>query len=218
MTALIVTTIIISAIVAVFYIPIYADIVLGEENQVEAGWLFLKFQVFPQIEKPEKEKKKKTTQKRKTTKKATTEEKTKTKTTSEDFAAMLGIIKSSINDLKAYFKALLKALNIRKLQIDWKIGGEDAAEIALSYGKNNAIFYTTYAVIATFIDIKPKKIMIYPDFVAENSKINAKFRVNIIPAKVISATFGFGINMLIKFLKNKNKNEKAVVNNESTSN
>lgn len=209
---------IITFIVAIFYIPIYADIVFGSETKITIGWLFIKKMVYPTPPKTKKDKNKKTT----TPKPKTDEDKNKkNKTfTSENFAEVLGIIKESLGNLKDYFKALLRAFNIRKLNVVWKISSDDACKTAVDYGKYSGLFYTVYAFVSNYVDIKPKRIDISPDFTQEKSTINGSLKINLIPAKIISSTVIFAIKTLIIFVKNKNnkKNEKVVKNYESAPN
>ncbi len=210
MKAFVIILAVIICIVSVFYIPVYFDIELGKKNNVVFGYLFFKKLIFPN-DKPKKDKEPKKQKKKSKKSPQKNKPKPKKETTSSDFNEILNTLKEQLPNIKKTTKALLSAIKIRKLNVNWRIGSDDAFDTAMKYGKYNGGFFIVYGMLSNIISIKPEKINIYPDFLSEDEDIDVKMRIYISPAKVISAAVGFAVGFIKSYLNtNKNNKEKAV--------
>ena len=216
MKALIIIFSIIILTVLFFRIPVYADLVLGEENSVIIGYMFFKKKIFPSEKKEKAEKSTKKTVNKKQKKEEKKPKQPKKETDGEGFKEILEIIKAELPNVSAYIKGILGAVKIRRLNILWRIGGEDACETAVKYGKCSGLFYTVYGMVSGLIDIKTENVDISPDFLSEEGKFNLKTRIYVIPSKIISSTVVFAFKFIIDYIKLNNKNEKVECKNEST--
>ena len=213
MKTLIIIIFIIITVILFFKIPVYADIVLGGENSVTIGYMFFKKKIFPS---DKKEKVKKSAEESSEKKEKTKKKKPKQKTDSEDFKEILEILKKELTNISVYVKGLLKAVKIKRLNIIWKISGEDACETAIKYGKYSGLFYSVYAILSEFIDIKTENADISPDFLSEEGSFNLKARIYLIPSTIISSTVVFVFKFIKDYLKLNNKYEKVECKDEST--
>lgn len=117
--------------------------------------------------KPKKPKKQKTKEASKDQKKeAKTEEKSaRPKTPTE----ILELVRRIAVSASAGMRILAKGLWIRGLEIVIPIGGDDAAEIAITRGRLQGVFATTYAALENIVKIQYKRIDLIPDFADQHT-------------------------------------------------
>ncbi len=103
-----------------------------------------------------------------------------------------------------YFKKLLKAVRITKLDIELTSGKEDAYEAAMMYGKLNAALYNVIALLSRIFTVR----------VLKNTKVNCVFDekkfeydvstvVLVRPSTLIAIVFCVGVNFLRIFIREK---------------
>lgn len=107
-----------------------------------------KFRLYPQKEKKQKNSKKKNIKPQQS--EQTTQKANKT----NDIKETLEFLNSSTEELKR----LLKKLVIDNALVKIEVGGEDAAEISIEYGKTNAYIYSIFGIAKTLFSIKKSKI------------------------------------------------------------
>lgn len=72
---------------------------------------------------------------------------------------------------------LALSLHKARLCFEVKVGGEDAAEIAVGTGKMSAYLHTAAAVFANLINIKKRRITVRPDYNSKKSEYNLSARL-----------------------------------------
>ena len=85
-----------------------------------------------------------------------------------------------LSDLLSAGGALGKlALTLHKARLcfDVKVGGSDAAEIAIGAGKMSAYLHTAAAVFANLVNIKKRRITVTPDYNSQKNKYNLSARL-----------------------------------------
>ena len=205
----------------------------NEEFYVDVKYAFLKFRIYPQDEKnPKKIEKKKRKEERKKAKE-NAKKAVKTETVSEDETVTETKSQSTktatkkgkkvktkkekkfdlqqVSDLLDMLQGIGKHLvnlihNIRiNLWLDLSIGGEDAAEAAINYGKYNAVVWTLIGQASGIMTVKPQKVNIKCDFEYDRLKFDlfAKIKLRLITVLVI------GLCILFRILVNNIKKGKV---------
>ncbi len=96
---------------------------------------------------------------------------------------------------------ILRKVYFDNMIIDFKIGGEDACEAALNYGKINAVFYNALTLLRTFFTVSVRTVDIVCDFNSKESVYDGEVTVRLKPITVINAA----IVALVGYLKHKNE-------------
>ena len=156
----------------------------NEEFYVDVKYAFLKFRIYPEEEKnPKKIEKKKRKEERKKVKEnakkavqtetvsndETVTETQTTKTATKKVKKVkpkkekkfdFGQISDLLDMLQGIGKHLVNLIhNIRiNLWLDLSVGGEDAAEAAINYGKYNAVIWTLIGQASGIMTVKPQKV------------------------------------------------------------
>ena len=203
----------------------------NEEFYVDVKYAFLKFRIYPQDEKnPKKiEKKKRKEERKKANENAKKAVKTETVSNSETLTETqstktdtkkvkkvkpkkekkfdFGQISDLLDMLQGIGKHLVNLIhNIRiNLWLDLSVGGEDAAEAAINYGKYNAVVWTLIGQASGIMTVKPQKVNIKCDFEYDRLKFDlfAKIKLRLITVLVI------GLCILFRILVNNIKNRKV---------
>lgn len=81
------------------------------------------------------------------------------------------------------------------IDLDVKVGGEDAADAAVQTGRLSAYFHTAAAALANFIKINKRRICVYPDYDCEDTEITFSGRFWSRPASYI-----FNIHKIVPLL------------------
>ena len=77
-----------------------------------------------------------------------------------DMAENLQLLKN----IAPHIKKLLGKITIYDVYIDFVIGGEDAAKVAISYGVVNAFLYSFLGWLNCFFKLKIREVKVEPDF------------------------------------------------------
>ncbi len=160
-TALLVLLIVLAAIALLFLLlccPLFVNIsYVGQKTQVYLRYLFIKIRLYPQ----KKSKKKK---KNKNEKKERTSDKSAVPKKSDDafFDKAQKIV--SLISSGGRVLGLVLSMHNAKFNLSIKVGGEDAAEIAIKCGRLSAFFHSAAAVISNAVNIRSREISIYPDY------------------------------------------------------
>ncbi len=72
---------------------------------------------------------------------------------------------------------LALSLHKARLCFDVKVGGEDAAEIAVGTGRMSAYLHTAAAVFANLVNVTKKRITVTPDYNSKDSEYNLSARL-----------------------------------------
>lgn len=118
-----------------------------------------------------------------------TENKPKKKPALED---ILEVAKLAVNSLGKPLKKIIKRTIIAHLSLDIRVGGEDAAKTAISFGAANFAVGSALGWLDTFFTLKkPDYINITADFASEETKIDCYCEIKLVLAAGIAFFFTF---------------------------
>ena len=126
--------------------------------------------------------------------------------------------------LSAYVVGMLAGFPIGALTVlsqykQGRIGGEDAAEAAVSYGKACAVVYPSVSLITQICNCRSLKVLVSPDFTdGSDSKANCKVVADIRTFWLIKAVFVHGFKAISLLIKYKKAQEKVSSKEESSKN
>ena len=195
--------IILGAIVAGFTLLLLQSIVLHaryddtlgesmeEKLSLTASFLWFRFPLFPFV-KREKAPKQEAPQKKQSTAKKPKEKKQKGDV-QETVNLILDLIYAVLHPLRVF----ARRFRFRKVQIEVIVGGEDAAETAINYGKISALVYGGMALLRNAFRIKVDRIHVGCDFKATETTERVSFLIKIRLTAILAAAFC----MLGRFLK-----------------
>ncbi len=194
-------------ILLILMIPVRAVIDYKEKLTVKIKFLF--FFTYDLI--PGKKKKKEEAKKEQPAKepKPAAEKKPKRKRSLEEIIDMIIDI---VNKYGPGAKMILRNVRLHRLELYWKISGEDAADCGIKYGNTCAWLSSVLAFFRNFIKIEHPKFKIFPDFLAAEDEIygGADIECNPLIVLIGAARMGFVfLKELFKGLKQKKKRRKA---------
>lgn len=100
---------------------------------------------------------------------------------------------------------LFGGIHIDDLMIDFRIGGEDACEAAVNYGKVSAVVYNVISVIRIWFPITVKTVDINCDFNSKKSVYDAELSVKLGLGTAVAVL----LTVLWGYIKNKNELDNA---------
>ncbi len=172
--------------------PVCANIVYDGEFTADVSYIFLKFRVFPAKPKDETKKKKKP----KETKKKEPEEKETLGEKLEKLQKTVESVKELMAAAKGPLRLLLKSIALFRLELRIVIAGEDAAKTGESYGKLCAVTYPLAEQLRRIKRPWHEDISICPDFIRQDSSVNARAKLGIMPVSVIAAVIAFAFSYI----------------------
>lgn len=188
--------------------PLRAEVFFREELRLRLGWMFLSFQVLPpKEEKPEKKKKprkKKSSGKKPPAPAKKPEEKKpgglallKEIFHYEGVPGLFAFLKDLAGIAAGTAKKLFAHLTVKKFDLLVVVGGEDAAETALQYGKLCGAVYPAVSMLLSACKCRRYGVTIVPDFDARETQAVFSARVKI---RVIFLLW-YGIGALWAFVR-----------------
>ena len=160
--------------------------------------------------KPKKEKKEKKSKKKddeKKDEKTDSEEKPKKKLSLED---IFEVVKLAMNSLGKPLKRILKRTIFDHLALQIRVGGEDAAKTAISFGVMNIAVGNALGWLDTFFTLKkPDVINITADFQSEKSSYDCYCEIKLVLAAALAFVFTF-IGRAIKYYFTHNRTRAAI--------
>ena len=109
------------------------------------------------------------------------------------------------NCVKKPLIKLFGGIHIDDLMIDFKIGGEDACEAAVNYGKVSAVVYNAISIIRIWFPITVKTVDINCDFDSQKSVYDAELSVKLGLGTAVAVL----LTALWGYIKNKNELDNA---------
>ncbi len=202
-------------ILGILMIPVHAIAEYKESFILDIKFLlFFKKRVIPFEKKDKKEEK----QEQKSEKGQTEKEK---KTKPKRKYTLEEIIDMIIDIVKKYgpgAKMILRNIRFHRLELYWKVCGEDAADCGIKYGKVCAWFSSVLAVFQNLVKIEHPKFKITPDFLGSEDEIYGGFDIEFNPLIVLIGALRMGIVFLKDFfrkLKNDKKRRKAAAKRQN---
>lgn len=110
-----------------------------------------------------------------------------------------------LEGLSRPMKRIVKGIRITDLDLDFTIGGQDAFETALSYGRISGIVGYLIGLIQSLMTLHIKEIDIAADFDAEESIFNAKMLIKLRLGTFLIAAFSIIFKIFVNTIKMKNK-------------
>ena len=170
---------------------------------VRLKYLFLSFQLLPQKEKSTG-KKKHADRKKKQEESETTLEKLRRLTGEDSAAGLFDFLRELAVLAAGSLKKLFRHLVIADFSLDVSVGGEDAAETALTYGKLCAVIYPAVSVLVSQAKTKHYGVSVFPDFSeGAQTKAHMEAKLRIKPVFLLSAGIGFLAKLVWAFFKKK---------------
>ncbi len=117
---------------------------------------------------------------------------------------MIGEILSAI---PGPLQKLLRSVTLSGLETDFRIGGEDAEDTALLYGKVQIAVQNVLAFLGNYIHVRRKKVGILCDFTADESVWNVRCKVKVRIGTAVAAALWF----LWKYWRAGRKADKEIV-------
>ncbi|MDL2234122.1 DUF2953 domain-containing protein [Ruminococcaceae bacterium OttesenSCG-928-L11] len=179
--------------------PVSVRVEHGGETTVHIRYLFLRFRVFPMQDKPRKKRTDSQKRKRKSRKKEKPAEETASLTQTIDM--VLSLLKSSRWSLGL----LRRHLVFSDVKLFILIGGEDAADVAIQYGKFCAVCYPALGTICSWFTVKSPAICIVPGFTRTRNEYDVGVTARIIPHFAILAALGLAVRFLVLLAKSQSK-------------
>ena len=87
----------------------------------------------------------------------------------------------------------VRGLKVRRLTLHVRVGGWDAAETAIWYGKVNALLYGSFGAASNLMDIKARHLGVSYDFLSRETKVFLEADLRLRGARVLwGGVTGFG--------------------------
>ncbi|MBR6619666.1 MAG: DUF2953 domain-containing protein [Clostridia bacterium] len=222
MTALWIILGIIAFFVFVFSVKVTVYMTYDEDFKLDVRWLFIKLPILPKKEKPEKEKKPKK-EKPKKEEKPKEEEKTadpnapmkdniiKAFYNNQGFSGVLQLLRDTVSSINGMFGSIFRHFVFKELKLYLTVGGSDAAETALLYGKICSAVFPAMGLITSTCKVKEYDCAVRPNFIAAEKTAVFRAVISYRPIFATNAVVVMAFRMLFKvvfkLLKNKPKAE-----------
>ena len=220
---------IVALFVVILSIPLKIDLGYKDKISLSVRYLFIKLNVLPtDPNKPKKEKKPKEPKPEEPKKEETAPKEKKPNPILEmvkanGFDGMMEVLGNLGNVLKIFGGKLLRSIVFNKAEISISVGTGDAASTAIKYGKICQKVYPVMGFLCSNNVVEHRDINIEADFLANDTKGEFYFEMNICLRKIINSAIGLVVRLIfdvvLKFLKNgKKKNEPRNQYTNDTSN
>ena len=80
---------------------------------------------------------------------------------------------------------LLAAILIDRLELLLEVGGEEAADIALTYGKLCGVVYPAQTVLETLLRVRRRQVQVRPNFLRESSQARVRLHAHMLPLRLL---------------------------------
>ena len=216
---------IIALFVIILSIPLKVALGYDDKISLDIRYLFVKLKILPtDPNKPKKEKAPKEKKPEEPKKEEAPKEKKPNQIVemakANGFDGMMEVLGNLGNVLKIFGGKLLRSIVFNKADINITVGTGDAASTALKYGKTCQKIYPIMGFLCSNNVVKHHNINISADFLANDTKGNFYFEMNICLRKIINSAIGLVVRLIfdvvLKFLKNGKK--KKAPQTENTQN
>lgn len=189
MTGLIVAGGMLLLFASLFCCPVSVEAEFEEEFSARVRYLFVRYQIYPRPEKPEKKKpekapppEKKPSRLRKLLRK-------------RGVSGFLELAREFSRIALGGAKKLLSHTVVDRLRLDLTVGGDDAAAVALNYGRACAAVSTALGALLSAAKCRKPHVEVAPDFLGGKSAVHFRVRLKIrlifLISSALSALFGF---------------------------
>lgn len=123
------------------------------------------------------------------------------------------IVKIALGELRRMFSHVV----IYRMAVSIRIGGGDAASIAEQYGKACAVAYPSFLALSKITKCRQSKVLVEPDFTAEQSTFSVDAKVGIRPWFVFAMAFSLLFKALRVYLRKPKKPVRPAAENQQAS-
>ncbi len=232
MTALYVFLGIIAFFVIILSVKVKVTVHYEDDIALSVGWLFLKFNILPKKDKPEKPKKEKKKKVNKEKPKDESEVVPEPKKKKQDnmfvrfyrnrgVNGVVQLLKDAANAVGGMFRRIGRAFLFEELFISLTVGAGDSAETAIKYGKVCSGAFPAMGLLVNSMRIRKYNLEINPDFIYGKTEARLHTKISFRPIAFINAViivaFELLFKVVIKLLKHskapKPDVEKQIINN-----
>ena len=171
---------------------------------LKVKYLFLEIPVYPTDGKKEKKPKKA----QKAEKEPAAEEKQKkekggnnplkTFMNNEGVSGVIGLINDTARIIGGFFGSIFRHVVFDELFLTIVVGGRDAADTAIKYGRVSASVFPPLGYICSHAKVKEYDADVSPDFLAEVSEAEFHFKISFRPIFLVGAVMVLAVKMLFK--------------------
>ena len=213
---------IIALFVIILSIPLKVALGYDDKISLDIRYLFVKLKILPtDPNKPKKEKAPKEKKPEEPKKEEAPKEKKPNPIVemakANGFDGMMEVLGNLGNVLKIFGGKLLRSIVFNKADINITVGTGDAASTALKYGKTCQKIYPIMGFLCSNNVVKHHNINISADFLANDTKGNFYFEMNICLRKIINSAIVLVVRLILdvvlKFLKNGKKKKSPQTEN-----
>ena len=213
---------IIALFVIILSIPLKVALGYDDKISLDIRYLFVKLKILPtDPNKPKKEKAPKEKKPEEPKKEEAPKEKKPNPIVemakANGFDGMMEVLGNLGNVLKIFGGKLLRSIVFNKADINITVGTGDAASTALKYGKTCQKIYPIMGFLCSNNIVKHHNINVSADFLANDTKGNFYFEMNICLRKIINSAIGLVVRLIfdvvLKFLKNGKKKKSPQTEN-----
>lgn len=204
----IITACILLFFVLLFSLSIAADVRYDGDFSLDVGILGWRYPVWPQKEKKAPAQKAASgTPSRKKRKKAPPPPEKKPE--EGDLKGTVGTVLDLFKALFPPLGKLLKKIRMTRLEAYILVGGEDAAQIAINYGRICGVFYGSYAALQNFIRVKKaRRVDISCDFLLPETREDISFRLKLRLGSILWAALCMGWRFLAYTIRRSNAEQR----------
>ncbi len=232
MTALYVFLGIIAFFVIILSVKVKVTVHYEDDIALSVGWLFLKFNILPKKDNPEKPKKEKKKKEKKEKPKDESEVVPEPKKKKQDnmfvrfyrnrgVNGVVQLLKDAANAVGGMFRRIGRAFLFEELFISLTVGAGDSAETAIKYGKVCSGAFPAMGLLVNKMRIRKYNLEINPDFIYGKTEARLHTKISFRPIAFINAViivaFELLFKVVIKLLKHskapKPDVEKQIINN-----
>ena len=213
---------IIALFVIILSIPLKVALGYDDKISLDIRYLYVKLKILPtDPNKPKKEKAPKEKKPEEPKKEEAPKEKKPNPIVemakANGFDGMMEVLGNLGNVLKIFGGKLLRSIVFNKADINITVGTGDAASTALKYGKTCQKIYPIMGFLCSNNVVKHHNINVSADFLANDTKGNFYFEMNICLRKIINSAIGLVVRLIfdvvLKFLKNGKKKKSPQTEN-----
>ena len=174
--------------------PVSAEVSYEEDFSLRIGYLFVRYRVYP---RPERKGKKRKPEKAPKPEKGKYASRVAGLLHREGLAGFLGLLEKVSRVALGSAKKLMSHTVVDLLVLDLSVGGEDAAQTALNYGRACGVVSTALGALSSAAKCRRRSVRVAPDFQSGKSSVRFRVRIKIRLFFLISAALA----ALIGFLK-----------------
>jgi len=193
-------------LLVLLFCPVSVFVGFENEFQVMVRYLFVKIQVYPQVEKARKKKK----QPEKNEKKEIAPSKSKIRGILEQkgLSGLMNLLRELASVVADAAKKWIAHMVIDRLYLEITVADEDAAQAAVLYGEVCAGVYTPMGILLNRLKCRQYHINIVPNFQKKKCEVQFRVRVHILLLFLLVPAVQALIRSLIIL-----KNEKQITEN-----